>query len=111
MPSIGSGGEKDGQLEVSVKPNSINFSNLELGAAAVVASYPLGYALYNYEQKKEEEAAALKKKQMAAKKAAKAKAAAAKKSKGTPKKEEESNSKSSEEGEKQPPAIKGQESK
>ena len=110
MPSIGSSGEKDGQLEVSVKPNSINFSNLELGAVAVVASYPLGYALYNYEQKKEEEAAALKKKQMAAKKAAKAKAAAAKKSKGTPK-EEDGSSESSEEGEKQPPAIKGQESK
>ena len=108
MPSIGSGGEKDGQLEVSVKPNSINFSNLELGAAAVVASYPLGYALYNYEQKKEEEAAALKKKQMAAKKAAKA--AAAKKSKGTPK-EEDGSSESSEDGEKQPPAMKGQESK
>jgi len=110
LPSIGSGGEKDGQLEVSVKPNSINFSNLELGAAAVVASYPLGYALYNYEQKKEEEAAALKKKQMAAKKAAKAKAAAAKKSKGTPK-EEDGSLESSEVGEKQPPAIKGQESK
>lgn len=108
MPSIGSSGEKDGQLEVSVKPNSINFSNLELGAAAVVASYPLGYALYNYEQKKEEEAAALKKKQMAAKKAAKA--AAAKKSKGTPK-EEDGSSESSEDGEKQPPAMKGQESK
>lgn len=108
MPSIGSSGEKDGQLEVSVKPNSINFSNLELGAAAVVASYPVGYALYNYEQKKEEEGAALKKKQMAAKKAAKA--AAAKKSKGTPK-EEDGSSESSEDGEKQPPAMKGQESK
>ena len=110
MPAIGSGGEKDGQLEVSVKPNSINFSNLELGAAAVVASYPLGYALYNFEQKKEEEAAALKKKQMAAKKAAKAKAAAAKKSKGTPK-EGDGSSESSEVAEKQPPAMKGQESK
>lgn len=82
LPSIGSGGEVDGQLEVSVKPTSISFSNLELGAAAVVASYPLGFGLYNYEQRKEEEAAALKKKQMAAKKAAKA--AAAKKSEESP---------------------------
>lgn len=82
LPSIGSGGEVDGQLEVSVKPTSISFSNLELGAAAVVASYPLGFGLYNYEQRKEEEAAALKKKQMAAKRAAKA--AAAKKSEESP---------------------------
>ena len=92
MPSIGSGGEVDGQLEVSVKPTSISFSNLELGAAAVVASYPLGFGLYNYEQRKEEEAAALKKKQMAAKRAAKA--AAAKKSEGSPKKGEDDSTES-----------------
>lgn len=117
LPSVGTnsdGGIENGQIEVAIRPTNLNLSNLEAGAGLVVASYPLGYALYNYEQRKEEEEAKLKKAKMAAKKAAKAKAAAAKNSKGTPKKEEDGSffmDNAAEEGEKQPPTMKGQESK
>ncbi|KAL7535793.1 hypothetical protein ACHAXR_006733 [Thalassiosira sp. AJA248-18] len=110
LPSLGSGGEENGTLEVNIRPTNLNLSNLEAGVALGVLSYPLAYSYYNYESYKEEQAALAKRAKMAAKKAAKAKTAGAKKeSKGTPKKEKVDVK--AEEGEKQPPAMKGQETK
>lgn len=111
LPSIGSDGNEESgkKLEVVIRPTNINLSNLEAGVGLGILSYPLAYSYYNYESYKEEQEKIAKKAKMAAKKAAKAKASAAKKSKGTPKKE--TAVVKADGGNKQKPAMKGQEMK
>ena len=88
----------------------LSLSNLEVIAGLAVASYPVGYGLYNFESWQEEKQAKVKKAQMTAKKAAKAKAAAAaKKAKGAPMQKNEKGGKDTTKKSKQ--VMKGQEAK